>query len=98
MKKRITTHLQGVLTDPMNEPYNNAEIVVEMTDADDSFIGLRSSRFTDSQGEYYFTLQEGYYNIYVIPNEDATEVKLGKVHVVASDFNKSYTIEGLINK
>ena len=42
MKKRVTTHLQGILTNPMNEPYNNAEIIVEMTDADDSFIGLRS--------------------------------------------------------
>jgi hypothetical protein len=98
MKKRVTTHLQGILTNPMNEPYNNAEIVVEMTDADDSFIGLRSSRFTDTKGNYYFTLQEGYYNIYIIPNEDATEVKMGKVHVTQKDFNTSYTIEGLINK
>ena len=98
MKKIITTHLRGILTNSVNEPYNNAEIIIEMTDADDSFTGLTTSVFTDRTGKYDFKLQGGYYNIYVVPTPDDIRVKIGKVHVATSDFNTLYTLEELINK
>lgn len=98
MKKVITTHLAGILTDNVNEPYNRAEIQLEMTDADDSFTGLTTSVFTDKNGNYSFKLQGGYYNVYVVPNEDAIRVKLGKVHVTNKDFNTLYTLEELLDK
>lgn len=98
MKKTITTHLRGTLTNNVNQPLKNAEILIEMTDADDSFAGLSASVFTDKNGNYDFKIQGGYYNIYLIPTEDDIRVKLGKIHVTEKDFNTLYTLEELLDK
>lgn len=98
MKKIITTHLRGTLTNNVNQPLKNAEIQLEMTDADDSFNGLTSSAFTDEKGKYDFKIQGGYYNVYLIPTEFDVRVKLGKIHVTDKDFNTLYTLEELLDK
>lgn len=94
----ITTSLVGTLLKTNAEPYSNAEVIIEMTDADNSFIGMRSSAYCDEKGKYSFKIMGGYYNLYILENPDAVETKIGKVHVSPSDYDRVYTIEELLNK
>ena len=94
----LTTHLQGKLYGPTGEILPNAVITVEITDRNDSYVGLRTSTKTNEYGIYNFKVTGGYSNIYVAKDEDSSEYLLGKVHVAPSDFDKVYTIEGLLHK
>lgn len=96
--RHITTHLEGTLFNAVGEPYKDAIIIAEMTDQDDSWTGIRSKAYCNEYGEYKFKLVGGYHNLYVLENEDAVEVKLGKVHVAPSDYDKTYTIKELMYK
>lgn len=94
----ITTQLIGTLRKTNGEPYANAEIIIEMTDADNSFTGTRSSAYCDEYGEYNFKVLGGYHNIYILDNPDAVETKIGRVHVAPADYDKVYTLEDLLEK
>lgn len=96
--RHITTHLIGTLLKTNAEPYANAEIIIEMTDADDSFVGTRSSAYCDKYGEYNFKILGGYHNLYILDNPEGVETKIGKVHVSPKDYDKVYTIEELLSK
>lgn len=94
----LTTHLQGKLYGPTGEVLPNAVITVEITDKDGSSVGLRTSTITNEHGIYNFKVTGGYSNIYVAKNVDSSEYLLGRVHVAPTDYDKVYTIEGLIHK
>lgn len=93
-----TTHLEGFLTNNGNEILPEGSIIVETTDQDLSYKGTRTKHKVNSKGLYQFKINEGYYNIYVLDNDEATQVFLGTVHVSKNDFNKVYTIEELLDK
>jgi hypothetical protein len=53
----LTTHLQGKLYGPTGEILPNAVITVEITDRNDSYVGLRTSTKTNEYGIYNFKVK-----------------------------------------
>lgn len=90
---KITTQLQGYMTDPINKPLVNGIIIVESV-----ISGLRAKYKLDTYGKYNFVIREGKHYIFASKSESDPEYKLGEVNVTANDFRKVYTIEELINK